>query len=194
MAGSFATSPHLAPVDDIVWRCLQCHSQMPAFFPLEVDGVDITIGDGSVEPLLEAVSSPARQEAAAAEEPTRKYVEKTKIFFSSRCWPHFRVYHHHHLPPPQYHHTILNFFIILFRCDMTKIGWMRRLIDCLLQAYFKERKQMATKLTLMEMRFSKSLKNITTTKYIVYRRAAKKCSLFFGPDSITENEWCRFAR
>jgi len=59
---------------------------MPAFFPLEVDGVDITIGDGSVEPLLEAVSSPARQEAAAAEEePTRKYVEKTKIFFSSRC-------------------------------------------------------------------------------------------------------------
>ena len=86
MAGSFATCPHLAPVDDIVWRCLQCHSQMPAFFPLEVDGVDITIGDGSVEPLLEAVSSPARQEAAAAEEePTRKYVEKTKIFFSSRC-------------------------------------------------------------------------------------------------------------
>lgn len=47
---------------------------------------------------------------------------------------------------------------------------------------------MATKLTLMEMRFSKSLKNITTTKYIVYRGAAKKCSLFFGPDSITENE------
>jgi hypothetical protein len=45
---------------------------------------------------------------------------------------------------------------------------MRRLIDCLLlqaKAYnFKERKKkMATKLTLMEMRFSKSL---TNTSYI----------------------------
>ena len=51
-----------------------------------------------------------------------------------------------------------------------------------------KRKEWQPNLTLMEMRFSKSLKNITTTKYIVYRRAAKKCSLFFGPDSITENE------
>ena len=128
--------PRLAPADDdedaAVWWCLQCHSRKcPHFFSR---GWWCRHNDWwrvRAEP-WKGPSSPPRRRGQQRRTSLFPYTLNRNFLLLSRCWPHFRVYHHHHLPPPQYHHTILNFFIILFRCDMTKIGWMRRLIDCLL--------------------------------------------------------------
>lgn len=125
---SSATPPRLAPANDAVWRCLQCHSQMPAFFSRgwwcrhnDWWRVSRTIWRPS--------PSSARP---VAEEPTYPYVEPN---FSSPDVDHISEFIIIIIvPPPAPISLLYYFFIILFRCDMTKIGWMRRLIDCLLRA------------------------------------------------------------
>jgi len=140
--------PRLAPADDdedAVWWCLQCHSRKcPHFFSR---GWWCRHNDWwRVSRTLEGAIITTSPAWPAAEEPTR--IRWTEIFFFSPDVDHISEFiiiiiiivppmplpPHHHRPPVARPNitTILNFFSILFRCDMTKIGWMRRLIDCLL--------------------------------------------------------------
>lgn len=139
MAGSLATMILRASHPPTTMKMLSgdASNATPAnarIFSLEVDGVDIMIGDGSAEPWKGPSSPPRRRGQQRRSLPV--YVEpkfsslipmlttfqslSSLSSSSPRCPCRLTTTR----PPVARPNitTILNFFSILFRCDMTKIG------------------------------------------------------------------------